>query len=347
MPLYRINFNKTAFFKNVRFIFLWGSIIYILFIGITTCTYGETASSFGNYSTGRINVFVPSKEEATAEIVINIGKNIVERGEIVRPEIKILGPSSSFTAISTSHHQRGRYIFDGLNSENLIIKNLDTLETFTAKEKVIFDKSGKYGIFANVKLRWKVERGKLNIGFPRFFWRTFISQGIIIKIWDPQQEEEPKYDGESTIEPLNPLEIQAEEKKIPKLNCKILHTEKWNKNRKAYNNRVLREKNLEELRQDHVFWPGEKFLLEACPVNLTNTEWIRVEIEGTEYKAELTPFENKWIGSIFNKDMKDKWKNADNIILTFKFQGKEGLFEEEVDITVDNREEFWLLHRKE
>ncbi|WP_249897128.1 hypothetical protein [Paenibacillus sp. PK3_47] len=78
----------------------------------------------------------------------------------------------------------------------------------------------------------------------------------------------------------------------------VQHTVEWNKNRQAYN--LAKSGNAESPRGIHVFWAGEKFVLQADATGLPDT--IEVTMGGG-YKTELSPTDSNrtlWTGELYD-----------------------------------------------
>lgn len=130
----------------------------------------------------------------------------------------------------------------------------------------------------------------------------------------------------------------------------VNHTELWNQNRIAYNQSKTRTNG--NPRAYHIFFPGEKFLLEADttvidPRSDVGATEVHVQIIGTNYKTNLSPTnagQNNWEGEIWDSDML-RWKDRE-LIFRFTARWNNGTVKmDEVKITIDD-DQYWRQHRK-
>lgn len=128
----------------------------------------------------------------------------------------------------------------------------------------------------------------------------------------------------------------------------VQHTEDWEKNRINYNLSITGSE--DSPRTYDVFFPGEKFLLQAIttdidPVSNVVADKVTASILSTPYITELTSVDNiNWSGSLWDKDMLD-WQDR---IVTFRFtvhysNGTIKTYDVIVNIIDDK---YWRLHRK-
>lgn len=130
----------------------------------------------------------------------------------------------------------------------------------------------------------------------------------------------------------------------------VSHTEQWEERRQNYNNR-----NPQNIRPEHYFWAGERFLLRAV-VDGDATK-VTAKIRGAErFRAALartgTAEAGKAIyeGVIWDKEMASLWRDARGLPLTFEFTSEyaDGVKEvHEVGVVVDNTEADFRIHRTE
>lgn len=141
----------------------------------------------------------------------------------------------------------------------------------------------------------------------------------------------------------------------PVLSGRVLHTEEWEQNRKNANRFFREHDRTEELRAPHVFWSGEKFVLQAVFEGENPPESVFVRIKGTEYKTRLFPSEGIYTGVLFNEEMMYRWGQDGPEELVFLFEaecGKESSAEKRqklscvCSVTADDRQPYWMLHRK-
>ncbi len=144
------------------------------------------------------------------------------------------------------------------------------------------------------------------------------------------------------------LEI-PEESQQPSLTGQVLHTSRWDEHRKASDRFWEARRQKAYLRGPQVFWSGEKFLLQAQVSGEAQPPFIEVCIEGTDYSTRLTKSETDYRGALFKSEMLYLWGGDGPETLTFVFKGRvDGkLFLDKRRITVDDRQPYWRLHRKE
>lgn len=125
----------------------------------------------------------------------------------------------------------------------------------------------------------------------------------------------------------------------------VMHTDKWNENRKKYN--LSKSGNEDEPRGYHVFWSGEKFVLHADTEG--DSIGVNVEILDEGYSTSLSSSEaNKWIGSLWDETMINKWGKEAPETLVFRFTAyySTGLTKiNDVSIIVDDRDSYWQYHQ--
>lgn len=139
----------------------------------------------------------------------------------------------------------------------------------------------------------------------------------------------------------------------------VNHTEAWEENRRKFNLEHPVVGDPETPRGKSVFWPGETFVLKAEAggnPSLVTCEILGVNRENGEprYKTSLSATgmknsrgENMYGGTLWHPDMLKEWRG--NILqpLTFRFTSvyPEVVLTKDVQVVLDNREPFLLLHR--
>ena len=159
-----------------------------------------------------------------------------------------------------------------------------------------------------------------------------------------------------------------------KITGAVSHTEDWELNRKSFNLKHKPIGDPETPRGRNLFWPGEVFVLNAEVVGtptIVTGEIIgyKNEYGGPKYNVSMTSKgikNNKgeliYEGKIWDKTMLKVWSKKDPIPLTFRFTAIYGAYKIEpggniepgpaatvkvhdVQVIVDDRESFLLLHR--
>jgi len=131
----------------------------------------------------------------------------------------------------------------------------------------------------------------------------------------------------------------------------VRHVTKWNENRIAFNQSKTGTN--ESPRPYNVFWPGERFRLEAESTEMddlatTTCQSVHVEIISKGYSGRLEVDSSqswKWSGELWDESMLD-WKSG---TLTFRFTAtySNGVVKsKDVQIEIDNSEDYWQYHRK-
>ncbi len=140
--------------------------------------------------------------------------------------------------------------------------------------------------------------------------------------------------------------ISAEELSV---SGQVHHVDKWNENRMAYNKSKSGNDNTP--RPYDMFWSGEQFNLHALTTELndeatTTCESVQVKIlsksQSTDLDQDVADFQ--WKGHIWDEVMMD-WPDG---IITFRFTASfsNGIKKTyDVDVTLDNRESYWQIHR--
>ncbi|MCL2031515.1 MAG: hypothetical protein FWG93_08220, partial [Oscillospiraceae bacterium] len=146
----------------------------------------------------------------------------------------------------------------------------------------------------------------------------------------------------------------------------VRHTEQWEQNRQNYNvknghgsfnkvqtlNAYMQEARPRP-RGSNVFWPGERFVLEAAVGG--EPERVTARIEG--YAAYTTTLRNTgrknaedetiFDGALWAADMARRWgRNApEQLTFIFTAQYEDMAKDYEVKVIMDQQDEYWLLHR--
>lgn len=159
-----------------------------------------------------------------------------------------------------------------------------------------------------------------------------------------EEKAEEDSDEEAVIPPSEPV-----------LTGMVLHTKEWEQNRKNANRFYRERSKTEELRASHIFWSGEKFILRACFQGERPPESIFVRIKDTDYKTRLFRSEGIYKGEIFDEDMLYRWGQNHPEELVFLFEteycaeGRENKARHlsySCSVTVDDRQPYFMLHRK-
>lgn len=150
-----------------------------------------------------------------------------------------------------------------------------------------------------------------------------------------------------------------------KITGMVNHTAEWDKNRKKYNMRQFGEEVNREVvfntyrnedpprrRGTNVFWSGERFELFAA----VGGNPIAVKCNETEqgYSAVLSSTgkrnekgERIFTGSLWDSSMINKWgrKAPEQLTLRFTAVYPGGVETDDVNIIIDSKEDYWILHR--
>ena len=124
---------------------------------------------------------------------------------------------------------------------------------------------------------------------------------------------------------------------------RIEHTPDWNRNRERYN-AYASERGL-AARGENVFWPGEVLVLTA-EVEGADNATVVAEFTGTGFKKTLSGGGTVKKAEVFMKDIPGAM-GMDS--LTVRFAAKAGGVTAEASnsIVLDDRVDYWFLHRKE
>lgn len=130
----------------------------------------------------------------------------------------------------------------------------------------------------------------------------------------------------------------------------VNHVERWNENRIAFNRSKTGMD--DSPRAVSVFWPGERFILQAQSTQLdenatTTCNSVHVEILSKSTSAALSVSPDSpwsWLEELWKEEMMD-WQDGP---LTFRFTASysNGVNKtDEVEVMLDNSESYWRIHR--
>ncbi len=144
-------------------------------------------------------------------------------------------------------------------------------------------------------------------------------------------------------------QVTAEEEgPASSLTGEVSHTAQWEQNRISANLYFEEKGEREQERSRDTFWSGEKFVLTAQAEGETLPSSVKVSLEGTDYSAELTGRNGVYRGALFDENMLFQWGQRKAESLSFVFSavidGKRLAVRKE--IVIDDRQPYWLLHRK-
>lgn len=139
------------------------------------------------------------------------------------------------------------------------------------------------------------------------------------------------------------------QEKIEPLTGKVEHTPKWEENKNAFNRYWMEQGENQRIRTEDTFWSGEKFIVKANVNGKKQPTFVNVEIIGTEFSGRLMKTNDGYQGEIFAPAMINRWGQEKPEKLSFRFFAKtDGVQYEDIQqITVDDLEKYWLMHRKE
>ncbi len=132
-----------------------------------------------------------------------------------------------------------------------------------------------------------------------------------------------------------------------KIEGMVNHTEQWDINRKKYN--LSKTGTEESPRGYNVFWSGERFVLqgsaEGRPIS------VHVQILENPYSTYLSSFDggSTWKGDLWEESMINRWGVDSPEPLTFRFTANfnGGIIRtDDVQIIVDDRDQYWQYHQK-
>ncbi|NLD20543.1 MAG: isopeptide-forming domain-containing fimbrial protein [Clostridiales bacterium] len=151
-----------------------------------------------------------------------------------------------------------------------------------------------------------------------------------------------------------------------KVNLGVMHTERWQRNLDHYNSVVSEEKR----RSQNTFWSGEYFVIVSQmaydssnidPSTLPESAYILGESDdsGKEYrvnfdsKYEICPSEDgRYIvrqeAVLWDKSMFLRWGGNEpkNLIICCRYRNKDLVPDKRIEVIIDNRKDYYMLHRK-
>ncbi|TDP59631.1 hypothetical protein [Aminicella lysinilytica] len=295
------------------------------FICCTAVSHGT-----GGFSTGEIGVISASSNGVRSTLAIQASKKLAETGGEVIFSIRASTDVRSFTAYEGVHKRHAVYRFNGLENQRISINDAEHAGSSCT---AVLGSDGRYKIVAMTRFVWETERGKVAEGFPRYFRYTVRSEPIYVTAADVDRIVNAGHSSDS-----KPVIVTAVEGSVG-------HTEKWDRNRNDYNSNCSPENR----RGSEVFWSGEKFILTAKVTSADRPSAVTAEIEGTSYKAALVFEGGVWKGELFNRSMIERWGRNGSEKLKFLFttsaDGKQ--VTDRVEVFVDDRDNYWEMHRKE
>lgn len=133
------------------------------------------------------------------------------------------------------------------------------------------------------------------------------------------------------------------------LTGRILHTDSWEQHRQTANLWYRSKGQYAKIRAQNTFWSGEKFVVEAEAAGEHLPETVEVHIAETAYQTQLVKRDGVYRGQIFEKEMLFLWGQREPERLTFVFEAEidGSRYTDRQQITVDDREGYFMLHRKE
>ncbi|HIV80006.1 MAG TPA: hypothetical protein IAB13_03475, partial [Candidatus Avanaerovorax faecigallinarum] len=124
---------------------------------------------------------------------------------------------------------------------------------------------------------------------------------------------------------------------------RIEHTPDWNRNREKYN-AYASERGL-SARGENVFWPGEVLVLTA-EVDRADNATVTAEFAGTGYRKNLSGSGRVRKAEVFMKDIPGAM-DMDSLTVKFTAEAEGVTAEASASIVLDDRVDYWFLHRKE
>ncbi len=268
---------------------------------------------------------------------------LINTGEQVNFRLKPGKDPGSFTARAKTHNGTARYSFDGVARCLIVAEGKEYLGESAAHR---FSAAGIHEVKGYITFRWKTSKEKINAGYPPYYFRTLIlSQPVRVTDLsqatdDTQQEkEETGKEQDKEGEEIQPLLISG----------KVSHTEAWEKNRQRFNAFCQEEGLLQWIRPPEIFWSGEKFVLSAVTTGEEEPDAVSVSILGTGYETALHRENGMWRGELFDRTMINKWGSQGREELVFLFRTEAGgdRSEDRQSVFIDDRQPYWLMHRKE
>jgi|GEM_PF-2586814 len=308
-------------------------LILVAATAVTICIFTPDAS----YGAGRtaagdsINAGYAAAGDLHCTLEIRASEYLVNAGNKVRLSIAAATDTKYFKAGEGVHKRTARYDFIGVFDKKICV---DDEEYRGSSCTVILGADGKYRISASGRFVWETDMGKVSEGFKRYYSMTVSADPVVVTAADIEKIIRR---GRDPGEKEDDHEV--------KINGKVLHTDEWNDNRIAYNEKCTAGKR----RGEDVFWSGEKFILEADCRAEDRPRRVEAVIAGTDYRTELKLEDGKWQGSLFDSSMVGRWGGKQRERLRFRFTaywGEERVTDD-VEVYVDDTEGYWKMHRKE
>lgn len=135
----------------------------------------------------------------------------------------------------------------------------------------------------------------------------------------------------------------------PAVSGTVSHTQLWEENRLRFNAHCRERGEDRLIRPSELFWSGERFVLSADVSGESAPKEIKAVIEGTGYETVLHREDGVWRGSLFDETMLYKWGRSGREKVVFRFSADIGGIrcEDRQRVYIDDRQPYWLLHRKE
>lgn len=276
---------------------------------------------------------IPGSNNSVCTGRLTASSYLVNTGETVTFRLKEGGNPADFIG-RIIHNKTAKYTFDKVSRYQIkaegVFYEKDVLE-------YIFDKPGDYTINGYITFRWST--GKYLAGFPKYSEKTIVvSCNIRVSDMDDATEpEQPESKGED------------KEENLPQLAGSVSHTEEWENNRRRFNRRCRELGKSDWIRKENFFFSGEKFMLTAVENGKNPPSSVKAVISGTDYETILCLRDDEWKGSLFHPSMIGKWGQKEPESLTFVFSAYiDGVYcEDRQQVVIDDRQPYWLFHRKE
>ena len=310
------------------------------------CTSGAIFAAYiiSGPSGGRISLIPVSNVNCRGEMTAS--PQMINTGQSVTFQLKDGGSPGNFTGHAMTHNGTTEYRFAGVSRFLIVVEGR---EYFSDRAVHRFSKAGTYEAKGYITFRWTTSKNKIRAGYPPSYFRTLILSRTI-RVTDLEEAAE----GENTKEQTEPAEEEKEkeadaEPQTPIIVGTVSHTTAWEENRKKFN-AFCRKRNLPQwVRPPEVFWSGEQFVMSADVFSEEEPGAVRVFIEGTDYRTRLYRKDGRWMGTLFDGSMIRRWGQNGKQPLNFIFSAVVGgsYCEDRKVIYVDDRQPYWLMHRKE
>jgi len=321
-------------FKPLMIIWM---VMIIAIAGSINASGAESTVMLNGFSEGSVKVIYSSATGLACGGNLIADCYLLNTGQRVNVSLREGKCESEFTGIANNHHQRAQYIFDGacawyISSDGKVKETKSTEMSFAAE--------GDYMVRGYITYRWQVEKNKVNIGFPKYFYKTVAVISKTIRVSDIEDAAQPEQKKDGKEEPSKPA---------ASLSGGVGHTGRWNEHREDYNRRCRASGRSSMIRGTDVFWSGEKFVLAAAATGEELPHNVAVNIKGTAYRTVLRGGEGDYSGELFDRSMIGRWGESGPESLDFVFSATiDGEYcTDTVTVTVDDREKYWLMHRKE